>query len=132
MKNSIKLITMTTSLLIGLNVQALTPAPSDNKPVEKVFINANIHVGNGQVLNNAQFAIAEGVIKRVGYYKMAFTGDEIDLKDQHIYPGFILTDTNLGLTEIDGVRASIDATETGLYNTGTKVELTMFDWATGN
>ncbi|VAW44016.1 hypothetical protein MNBD_GAMMA02-1642, partial [hydrothermal vent metagenome] len=84
MKNSIKLITMTTGLLIGLHAQALTPVPNSEKPVEKVFINANIHVGNGQVLNNAQFAIVEGVIKRAGYYKMAYTGDEIDLKGQHI------------------------------------------------
>lgn len=116
MKNSIKLITMTTGLLIGLHAQALTPVPNSEKPVEKVFINANIHVGNGQVLNNAQFAIVEGVIKRAGYYKMAYTGDEIDLKGQHIYPGFILTNTNLGLAEIDAVRATVDGSETGQMN----------------
>jgi len=113
MKNSIKLITMTTGLLIGLNVQALTPA---QKPVEKVFINANIHVGNGQVLNNAQFAIADGIIKRAGHYDTPYTGDEIDLQGKHIYPGFILTNTNLGLAEINSVRASIDETETGQMN----------------
>ncbi|VAW44009.1 FIG00552507: hypothetical protein, partial [hydrothermal vent metagenome] len=73
-------------------------------------------VGNGQVLNNAQFAIVEGVIKRAGYYKMAYTGDEIDLKGQHIYPGFILTNTNLGLAEIDAVRATVDGSETGQMN----------------
>lgn len=103
--------------LIGLNSFALTPVPNnDQKPVAKVFINANIHVGNGQVLENAQFAIEGGQIKRAGYYKMALTGNEIDLKGQHIYPGFILTNTDLGLTEISSVRASNDSRETGQLN----------------
>ena len=116
MKHSIKLLTITIGLFLGFNTQALTPAPNNQKPAEKVFINANIHVGNGQVLNNAQFAVADGVIKRAGYYKMAYTGDEIDLKGQHIYPGFILTNTDLGLTEVDAMKASVDSRETGQMN----------------
>jgi imidazolonepropionase-like amidohydrolase len=116
MRHSIQLLTLTIGLSVGFNGQALSPQPNDQKPVERVFINANIHVGNGQVLNNAQFAVAEGIIKRAGYYKMPFTGDEIDLKGQHIYPGFILTNTNLGLAEIDSVRASSDEQETGQLN----------------
>lgn len=111
-----KLVCIAAVLFLGQNVQALPPKPSDPKPVEKVFINANIHVGNGEVLSNAQFAVADGVIKRAGYYKMAYTGEEIDLKGQHIYPGLILTSTDLGLTEIDSVRASLDAQETGQLN----------------
>ena len=87
MRHSIQLLTLTIGLSVGFNGQALSPQPNDKKPVERVFINANIHVGNGHVLNNAQFAVAEGIIKRAGYYKMPFTGDQIDLKGQHIYPG---------------------------------------------
>ncbi len=116
MKNSVKLLTAVTGLVFGFNVTALPPAPNDQKPVEKVFINANLHVGNGKVLNNAQLAIADGVIKRAGHYKMAYTGDEIDLQGQHIYPGFILTNTNLGLAEIDAVKATVDTHETGQLN----------------
>ncbi len=109
-----KIITLSL-LLISLSVQALTPAPS-KKPVDKIFINANIHVGNGKVLKNAQFAIQDGKIVRAGHYKMPYTGKEIDLKGKHIYPGFILANTNLGLAEIDAVRASIDGKETGQLN----------------
>lgn len=116
MRSSIKVLLITISLMPGFNALALTPAPNSQKPVEVVYINANIHVGNGQVLNNAQFAIADGVIKRAGYYKMPYTGKEIDLKGQHIYPGFILTNTNLGLAEIDAVRATNDSSETGQLN----------------
>ncbi len=119
---------MTTSLFLisALTAQAITPVPNDGKPVEKIFINANIHVGNGQVLENAQFAIADGKITRAGYYRMAATGKEIDLKGQHIYPGFILANTNLGLTEIDAVRATVDTSETGQLNPNIR-SLTSFN-----
>ena len=86
-----------TLLLCSLGAMALTPTPNDKPPVDKVFINANIHVGNGEVLENAHFAVADGKITRAGYYKAPYTGDEIDLKGAHIYPGLILTNTNLGL-----------------------------------
>lgn len=106
-------------LLIGMSVShfviALTPAPS-SKPVDAVFINANIHVGNGKVIENAQFAIQDGKIVRAGHYKTPYTGNEINLKGKNIYPGFILSNTNLGLTEVDSVRATVDTSETGQLN----------------
>ncbi|MCB1584122.1 MAG: amidohydrolase family protein [Xanthomonadales bacterium] len=103
-------------LLCSMSIVALTPKPNDGAAVEKVFINANIHVGNGEVLENAQFAIADGKIVRAGYYKAPSTGKEIDLKGAHIYPGFILPNTNLGLTEVDAVKATLDTSETGQMN----------------
>ncbi|WP_223789448.1 amidohydrolase family protein [Marinicella meishanensis] len=111
-----KSLFLTTLLFIMGPASALPPAPNDAPPAEQVFINANIHVGNGQVLENAQFAIADGKITRAGYYKIAYTGDEIDLQGQHIYPGFILTATNLGLTEVDSFKATLDFNETGQLN----------------
>ncbi len=113
----IKTLSIIWGFIISMSSIALTPTPhTDQKPVTQVFINAHIHVGNGQVLKNAQFAIEGGVIKRAGYYKMPFTGNEIDLKGQHIYPGFILTNTDLGLVEIGAVRASNDNREAGQLN----------------
>lgn len=111
-----KTIYLTTLLFLLNTAHALPPTPNDAKPAEQVFINAHIHVGNGQVLENAQFAIADGKITRAGYYKIAYTGDEIDLQGQHIYPGFILTATNLGLTEVDSFNATLDHSETGQLN----------------
>jgi imidazolonepropionase-like amidohydrolase len=40
---------------------------------------------------------------------------QIDLKGQHLYPGLILLDTALGLTEIEAVRATADAAEVGEF-----------------
>ncbi|MEY4728241.1 MAG: hypothetical protein RLZZ390_765, partial [Bacteroidota bacterium] len=37
-------------------------------------------------------------------------------KGKHVYPGLILANSNLGLIEINSVRATADATEIGEYN----------------
>ena len=57
------------------------------------------------------------------------------LYDKHIYPGFIVPNTTLGITEIDAVRASNDYRETGkinpnvraliAYNTDSKISKTV-------
>jgi len=84
-------------LLTCAGVIRSEPQKSDEaQPDNQVFINATIHVGNGQVMEHAQFAIADGKITRAGYYRIAYTGDEIDLQGQHIYPGFILPAAQIG------------------------------------
>lgn len=110
-----KLIT-TVLMAYAYNAQALTPIPAAEQSQEVVFTNATIHVGNGKVLENAQLAFNAGKITRVGHFKMAATGNEIDLKGQHIYPGFILSNSNLGLTEVDSFKATRDFSETGQMN----------------
>jgi imidazolonepropionase-like amidohydrolase len=43
-------------------------------------------------------------------------GRVIDVKGKHVYPGLILTVSQLGLAEISSVRATIDHTEIGIMN----------------
>jgi len=110
-----KMIT-TTLMLCSLSAAALTPKPNDQVAEDKVFINATIHTGHGEVLENARMAISDGKITQAGLNNTPLTGDEIDLAGAHIYPGFILTNTDLGLTEIDSFKATIDSRETGQIN----------------
>ena len=102
-------------IVFSAAVSALPPAPA-YKQESVVYHNANIHVGNGQYLPNATIAFENGKITRVGYFKMAWKPTDIDLKGKHVYPGFILPVTNLGLTEIGAVKATKDDAETGLIN----------------
>ncbi|KAA3639217.1 MAG: amidohydrolase [Proteobacteria bacterium] len=91
------------------------PAPAPEGP--QTFINATIHTGEGGVLENAMMVIDAGTIRYLGEYQASQQqGQIIDVQQQHIYPGFILTNTNLGLTEVDAVRASLDYQETGELN----------------
>lgn len=81
-----------------------------------VISNGTIHVGNGQVLSNSSIEIKNGKITAVGSSISTSNATVIDAKGKHIYPGLIASISNLGLVEVNSVRATSDATEIGTYN----------------
>ncbi|HVU99383.1 MAG TPA: amidohydrolase family protein [Puia sp.] len=102
----------------------------------KLFITGGtIHVGNGQVIENGSIEIDNGKIVKVGTDANAPAGagaKVIDAKGKQVYPGLILSVTDLGLKEIgSGVRGSNDYQELGdlnpsirsivAYNTDSKI-----------
>jgi len=95
---------------------ALTPTPADAQNKTIVYRNATIHVGDGQVIENGTLAFVNGKITRVGNFKDQWLESDIDLKGKHIYPGFILPNTNLGISEIGSIKATRDERETGQNN----------------
>jgi imidazolonepropionase-like amidohydrolase len=115
-----------TSLLIiaffafaSLIAQPPTPAPPQEMPV--YIVGATAHLGNGQVLENSIIAFENGKITLVrtpanlpqvnlSRYQI------IDAKGKHVYPGFIAPNTQLGLVEIESVRATVDSREVGQLN----------------
>jgi imidazolonepropionase-like amidohydrolase len=109
----ILLITLLTMSFISMSIP---PVPASNESVDRVFHNATIHLGNGKVLPNATIAFANGKITRVGYFRMAWQETDIDLKGKHVYPGFILPNSDIGLNEVGAVKATIDGTEVGQLN----------------
>lgn len=99
--------------------------------------NATVHVGNGQVLNNTTIQVNNGKIEKIGT-DIAIPADDVkvfDVKGKHVYPGLILSGSQLGLVEVNSVRATIDHTEIGeinpsirsivAYNTDSKVINTL-------
>ncbi|MGN7720612.1 amidohydrolase family protein [Chitinophaga sp. 22620] len=103
-----------------------------------VFLrNATIHVGNGQVIQNGTIGFNNGKIMAVGANVPIPAGDVkvFDANGQHIYPGLIAPESNLGLTEVESVRATNDYEEVGeinpsvrsivSYNTDSKVIATL-------
>ena len=118
-----------------LNVKAqetVYPAPVQKEII--TLTNATIHVGNGQIISNGNVVITNGKITEVGTSTSA-AGKIIDCKGKHIYPGLILTSSELGLVEVPSVRATIDVAELGeinpsiraivAYNTDSKVINTL-------
>ena len=83
-----------------------------------VITNATIHVGNGTVIEKGALGIKNGKISEVGPADKVGKGYEqtIDAKGQHLYPGFIASNTQLGLVEIEAVRATNDFREVGNFN----------------
>jgi len=97
----------------------LYPAP-ENKGM--FFIkNATLHVGNGQVIEKATIQVNNGKIEKVGQ-DLPVPADNVkvyDVKGKQVYPGLILSSSELGILEIGGnaVRGSNDFQELGDYNT---------------
>lgn len=86
-----------------------------------LLVNGLLHVGNGDVVESALIGIEDGKISMIkNAYAYTIREDEwdtiIELRGQHIYPGFVAPNNTLGLTEIDAVRATRDYDEVGTYN----------------
>ena len=113
-----------------------TVYPTPPQSGTTVISNATVHVGNGQVMQNASIVITNGKITAVGANVAAPAGaTKVDAQGKHVYPGLILPVTNLGLVEVNSVRATNDAQEIGelnpsvrsivAYNTDSKIINTL-------
>ncbi len=116
------------SIVTAKAQENIYPARENNGII--YITNATIHVGNGQVIQNGTIKINNNKIEAVG--TVAITGGKtIDASGKHVYPGLILSNSNLGLIEINSVRATADQRELGelnpnirsvvAYNTDSKV-----------
>lgn len=100
-----------------LSAQAQVPVPAKDQTNTIAITGATIHVGDGQVFENATIVFADGKITAVGSNVSAPSGATvIDATGKHIYPGFIAPATYLGLSEIDAIRPTRDNREVGSYN----------------
>jgi hypothetical protein len=85
-----------------------------------IYQGANIHTGTGRVINNGVLAVEKEKIIFVGsqndFKSYATHSTSINLSGKEIYPSIISLYTNIGLTEIEAVRATRDDTEIGNLN----------------
>lgn len=108
------LIALHTTMPCLAQVPVPTPAVAQAKAI--VLTNATIHVGNGSVINGGYVAFDKGIIRAVGEGNPSKgLGEVKDLKGKHLYPGFILPASTLGLREIDALRQSLDYNEVGAF-----------------
>ena len=111
MKKQILYLFSFLSVLISYGQQ--TPAPKQTQDFS--IEGAIAHLGNGEVIENSLIMVSEGKIAWIGSasHKIARRGKIIDAKGKHVYPGFIVANSSLGLGEVDAVKASIDQDEIG-------------------
>lgn len=82
------------------------------------IVHGTVHVGNGQVMDNATIEVNDDKIVSVSAGTAAPSGAKvIDAQGKQVYPGLILPATDIGLKEIaNGVRGSNDYRELGDFN----------------
>ena len=131
---SILSIMLSLGFLSGIAQETVYPAPKQTQPI--ALTGATVHVGNGQVLNNATVLMTDGKITAVGTNVTIPAGAQrIDATGKHVYPGLILPSSNLGLVDVSSVRATNDSRELGemnpnirsivAYNTDSKIINTL-------
>lgn len=93
----------------------VAPAPAQSQPI--VITNATIHTGNGNVIENGSIVVVNGKITAVGANVQAPAGAKtVNAGGKQVYPGLILPNSNLGLVDVNSVRATSDAREIGDMN----------------
>jgi imidazolonepropionase-like amidohydrolase len=135
MKRTILILGILTTSLISFAQETVSPARAN--PGVSYIKNATIHTGNGKVIENGIIKISNGKIEAIGT-DIAIPADNasvVDAKGKQVYPGLILPSTNLGLVEVNSVRATTDVRELGdlnpnvraivAYNTDSKVINTL-------
>ncbi len=107
--------------LITVNIawaQKPVPAAPQSKPI--ALTGGTAHIGNGQVLQNALITFDKGKITTVvdaTTAKVDLSGYEvINIAGKHVYPGFILPNSQIGLEEGRSIRAMSDSNEEGDLN----------------
>ncbi|WP_323028442.1 amidohydrolase family protein [Gelidibacter japonicus] len=93
-----------------------TPAPKQSQPI--AITGATAHLGNGQIIENSLIIFKDGKLTTVSNASQTdLSGMEVIKADgKHVYPGFIVPSSTLGLTEIDAVKATVDESEIGEMN----------------
>ena len=98
---------------------AIVPVPAADQSEPIAITGAVIHVGNGMVINDGVITFNEGLITAVGTVTEGVDLVDhllIDVQGRHVYPGFVLPNSTLGLIEVNGVRATSDVLEEGDIN----------------
>jgi imidazolonepropionase-like amidohydrolase len=115
---NIAIVLLVLLLSITTKAQQIT-APKQSKSI--LILNATAHLGNGKIIENSAIGFKDGKLILVadattirianGAYDIT-----VDAAGKHVYPGFIASNSTLGLVEIDAVKSSDDEDEIGLFN----------------
>lgn len=96
------------------------PPPPQREPL--LVTGATLHTVSGATIVDGRMLVERGRITALagpGEPLPAPAGGParvLHLPGKHIYPGFVAANTALGLVEVNSVRATLDATETGTLN----------------
>lgn len=99
---------------------AQTPVPSKAQAKAIALTGGVAHLGNGQVIKNSVIAFEKGKLTLVTDATTARLDlskyEVINIDGKHVYPGFILPNSQVGLQEVSSIRAMNDYSERGELN----------------
>ncbi|MCH7575204.1 MAG: amidohydrolase family protein [Candidatus Marinimicrobia bacterium] len=122
-KRQLILITIFLTLaMMSLSGSDQVPAAKQDHPI--VLMGGVIHTVSGDIISGGEILFINGKITEVGATVSRPANVEvIDISGKTVYPGFILAESTLGLTEIGAVRATNDYREVGSINPNVRAKI---------
>ncbi len=107
-----------------LAVHPEIPGAPQRHPI--ALTKATVHPVSGPPIEDAVVLFDAGRIIAVGrQVEIPVNAERIELSGRHVYPGLFDAYSQLGLVEIDAIRATRDATETGSLNPNVKAHVAV-------
>ena len=107
-----------TSAKTMLDVHTIEPTVPPVPPVRRAYaiVGATVHPVSSPDILNGMVVIEDGKIKAVGKSVAIPSGAYVvHAKGMHVYPGLIDAGSEVGLQEIESIRATIDTSESGEF-----------------
>ncbi|RMD97470.1 MAG: amidohydrolase, partial [Calditrichaeota bacterium] len=100
------------------------PAPPQAKPI--ALVGGTLHTLTHGTIENGTLLFDKGKIVAVGtQVEVPADAIKVDISGKHVYPSLIESNSTLGLTEINAVRATRDFAETGSINPNVRAEVAI-------
>ena len=108
-------------LFISHTIYSQVPEPVSKQDKAIILYNAQVHVGDGTIIEEGYVCFDSGKITHIGQFNNTILKNfenhlQIDLNNKLVYPGLILPISKVGLEEISAIRATLDHTEIGDIN----------------
>lgn len=121
-KQLILIAALLTGSVISISGSDQVPAAKQDHPI--VLTGGTIHTVSGGIYVSGEILFIDGKIAEVGATVSRPTNVEvIDISGKTVYPGFIIAESILGLTEIGAVRATNDYREVGSINPNVRTKI---------
>lgn len=114
-----KIYTLILSILVASAAIAQVPVPVEAQEGPIMLIGGVAHLGNGQVIQNSAIGFDNGKITQVADASGNVNTDGFEvirIDGKHVYPGFILPNSQVGLNEVNAIRHMRDFAERGNFN----------------
>ena len=107
--------------ILSQNIYSQVPEPVSEQDRPIILYNAQVHIGNGTIIENGYICFDSGKITHVGDFSNTILRNfenhiQFDLNNKLVYPGLILPISKVGLEDISAIRATRDHTEIGDIN----------------
>lgn len=101
----------------------IVPGKKQNKPI--ALVGGTIYTVSGPVIPNGTIVLDKGKIVAVGgpEVKAPAGAEVINVSGKQVYPGLIITNSTLGLIEIEQARATVDVSEVGEINPDARADV---------